>query len=230
MPLLGQAALIIWNGIQDRTRRDFFTWHNREHILERVSIPGFRRGRRYIAIDGEPEFFNLYEVDRFETLIQGRYPERLANPTPWTERVMPGFLAMNRALSRVVLSKGLGSGGVIATVRFNPGNAEALPRGAFTQLAEIALARHPEILGLHVCVADMIASSIDTAERRARGSATLVPPAAILVEATDPAVLTTFCSESLSAASFRTLGIDTETLTGIYRLEFSLSSGDISST
>jgi hypothetical protein len=118
---------------------------------------------------------------------------------------------------------------VIATVRFKPGNPETLPRDAFAQLADIALAGHPEILGFHVCVADLIASSAETAERRARGSPTLVPPAAVLIEATDPAVLATFCRESLSGASFRTLGIDTEAVTGIYRLEFSLSNSDLSS-
>ena len=222
--LLGNAALIIWNGINDQTRQDFFAWHNREHILERVSIPGFRRGRRYIAIEGEPEFFNLYEVNEFETLISGRYPERLANPTHWTERVMPGFFDMNRSLCRVVFSRGLGSGGIIATVRITPGD-EAMPIEPFSGLSDEALATHPEILALHVCMADAGASSVETAERRARGAPTRVPAAVVLVEATDPEVAEAFCKESLSGPAFQAMGIETEVALGIYRLEFSLTEG-----
>jgi hypothetical protein len=223
MPLLGDAALIIWNGIRDETRRDFFAWHNREHILERVSIPGFRRGRRYIAIDAEPEFFNLYEVDRFETLVAGAYPERLARPTPWTERVMPGFVDMNRSLSRVVLSKGLGSGGILATIRFDPAGALSEVVAGLSDAADTALVSHPEILAFHVCIADLAASSVETAERRARGAPTRVPAAAVLVEGTDPGVLTRFSASNLSQASFQRMGLSTPVTLGLYRLEISLT-------
>ena len=33
-------------------KNDFYEWHNREHIPERLGIPGFNRGRRYIAVRG----------------------------------------------------------------------------------------------------------------------------------------------------------------------------------
>jgi len=45
-------------------------WHIKEHIPERVGIPGFRRGRRYVALTPEthPEFFTLYETDTMQVL------------------------------------------------------------------------------------------------------------------------------------------------------------------
>ena len=41
---------------------DFYEWHDREHIPERVDIDGFQRGRRYISVAGAPRFFTLYNV------------------------------------------------------------------------------------------------------------------------------------------------------------------------
>ena len=114
----------------------------------------------------------------------------------------------------------------MATVRFDPGDVAALPLDAISHLADQSIERHPEILGLHVCLTDMQASSVETAERRARGAPTQVPSAAILVEGTDPAVLSRFCAQELSADALRSIGLDTATNTGIYRLEFCLAAGE----
>ena len=84
MSLAGQAVVAIWNGIAEEGRTEFYEWHNREHMPERVGIPGFRRGRRYVAKYGHPEFFTLYEADSAEVLVGQDYLNRLNNPTPWT--------------------------------------------------------------------------------------------------------------------------------------------------
>ena len=47
MSLAGQAVVAIWNGIAEEGRTDFYEWHNREHMPERVGIPGFEAGRRW---------------------------------------------------------------------------------------------------------------------------------------------------------------------------------------
>jgi len=91
MSLAGQGVVAIWNGITPEGRTEFFEWHNREHMPERVGIPGFRRGRRYIAKYGTPEFFTLYEAESPEVLVGQDYLNRLNNPTPWTQRVPPMF-------------------------------------------------------------------------------------------------------------------------------------------
>ncbi len=85
MSLAGQAVVAIWNGIAPEGRTEFYEWHNREHMPERVGIPGFRRGRRYSAKYGSPEFFTLYEADSAEVLVGQDYLNRLNNPTPWTQ-------------------------------------------------------------------------------------------------------------------------------------------------
>ena len=38
-------------------------WHTHEHLPERLSIPGFLRGTRWVAVRGSPRYTVLYEVD-----------------------------------------------------------------------------------------------------------------------------------------------------------------------
>ena len=63
MALFGRGVLAIWNDITDAAETEFVRWHVREHIPERVGLPGFLRGRRYIAHDGRPKYFNFYETE-----------------------------------------------------------------------------------------------------------------------------------------------------------------------
>ena len=77
--LAGEAVVAIWNDIPADTREQFYDWHINEHMPERVGIPGFRRGRRYIAIDAatRPEFFTLYELDTMQVAQGTDYANRL---------------------------------------------------------------------------------------------------------------------------------------------------------
>lgn len=48
-------------------------WYDTVHIGELMSCPGFLRTRRYQALDGIPNFFALYELDRPEALQGERF-------------------------------------------------------------------------------------------------------------------------------------------------------------
>jgi len=63
MSLAGKGAVAIWHDIAPEGRAEFYRWHGLEHMPERAGIPGFLRGRRYVAIDEAPEYFNLYETE-----------------------------------------------------------------------------------------------------------------------------------------------------------------------
>jgi len=119
MSLAGEGIVAIWNGIRPEGRAEFFEWHTREHMLERVAIPGFRRGRRYSALEGEPEFFTLYETDTTAVLTGADYLARLNAPTPWTRRATVAFTDTSRSLCRVALSIGPGEGGLMMTWRLD---------------------------------------------------------------------------------------------------------------
>ena len=101
MALLGKGLLAIWNNMTEAGEPEFLKWHMREHIPERVGIPGFLRGRRYVAVDGQPKYFNFYETETPDTLVSPAYRTRLNAPTPWTQAVMARFTRFQRLTLRV---------------------------------------------------------------------------------------------------------------------------------
>ena len=183
MSLAGLGVVAIWHDLVPAARDDFYEWHNREHMPERVGIPGFRRGRRYVAISGTPEFFNLYEADSLETLSGQDYRNRLDAPTAWTQRVVPSFRNVARALCRVAFTNGVGSGGVMLTLRFaidaarHDATVDALRRRVLPPLVY-----RKGVAGVHLCLADEAASTVETAERKARAEGTDVPAWIVLIE------------------------------------------------
>lgn len=183
MSLAGMGAVAIWHDLDPVARDDFHEWHNREHMPERVGIPGFRRGRRYVALSGTPEYFNLYEADSAETLAGQDYLNRLNAPTAWTRRIVPSFRNVARSICRVAFTNGVGSGGVMLTLRFaidaaqREGTIEALRRRLLPPLAY-----RKGVAGVHLCLADDAASNVETAERRVRADTTEVPGWILLIE------------------------------------------------
>ena len=102
-------------------------WHTHEHLPERLSIPGFRRGTRWTATEGGPRYLVLYEVESLATLTSEAYLARLNNPTPWTTRMMPHYRGMNRGLCVVLGSFGFGQGGAAALIRFSSEASHSAP-------------------------------------------------------------------------------------------------------
>jgi hypothetical protein len=186
MALAGEGAVCIWNDIAAEGRDEFYAWHLNEHMPERVGIPGFNRGRRYIACDAatSPEFFTLYEVDSPEVLQGQDYGRRLDAPTDWTRRATMAFRNTARALTRVRASFGPGPGGMLATLRFAVA-AEAREDVARRLATEIlpSLANAPQLTGAHLCITNEAASAVETAESRARTDIRAAPAWIILLEA-----------------------------------------------
>src|SRR5213078_3197304 len=183
MSLAGLGTVCIWHDLLPEARDDFHQWHNREHMPERVGIPGFRRGRRYVAVASTPEYFNLYEADSPEVLGGQDYLNRLNSPTEWTRRVVPSFRNVSRSISRVVYTDGVGQGGFMLTQRFDvdepdcPHVLEALGQRLLPPLCY-----NKGIAGVHLCLADESISKVETAEKKARADTTQVPTWIILIE------------------------------------------------
>ena len=107
--LAGEAFVAIWHDIVPAGKAEFYAWHTREHMPERLAVGGFLRGRRYLAERGAPEFFNLYEVQTADVLTGVEYLGRLNNPTSWTQRALPHFRNVSRSLCRLAASFGRSS-------------------------------------------------------------------------------------------------------------------------
>ena len=182
MGLAGTGAVAIWHDVTPEGRAEFYAWHGVEHMPERAAISGFLRGRRYVAIDGQPEFFNLYETSTPSVLTGADYLARLDAPTPWTAAAVKHLRGVARSLCEVAASSGAGQGGLIATWRYDVDGARARSHRERMAKRLEALSAEPGIAGAHLLIANAEASAIETAERRARGSATAVPRWIVLVE------------------------------------------------
>lgn len=183
MSLYGNGAVTIWHDLLEQAKPAFYAWHNHEHMPERVAIPGFRRGRRYIAVSGAPEYFNLYEADNPEVLSGQDYLNRLNAPTPLTREVVVSFRNVTRAICRVLYSGGVGQGGTMLTLRFDVSDAETdAVATLFREQVLPPLADAPGIVGLHLCRADEGGSRIDTAEKQMRNQRTDIPHWILLFE------------------------------------------------
>jgi hypothetical protein len=208
MSLRGTAVIAIWQDLIPEVKADFQQWHNRQHVPERLSIPGFLRARRFVAVEGAPEFFTLYELDRIETASSKGYLDRLNSPTEWTRRVMPAFRNMARSACRNVLSEGLGDGGFLMTIRRQDS-------GSFSDRLP-SLLETPGIVGVHLCIASQDASNIATFEKTFRTAADLMPECVAMIEATSAA--------AISQAGARLEGGGDR---AVYRLEHATSSEDV---
>ncbi len=219
MSLAGKGTVAIWHDIAPEGREAFYAWHGREHMPERCGIPGFLRGRRYVSVRGTPEYFNLYEtVSRF-TVTGTDYLARLNAPTPWTIATVKHFRNVSRSLCEVAASFGEGHGGLMATLRYDVDAERATEhrkRVAPEMLAELGEARG--VAGCHLLIADEAASAVETAEKRVRAEANLIPRWIVLVESWDDVEpFCALCDELLTDAAFEDAQAPPEL--GVYRLQ-----------
>jgi hypothetical protein len=83
------GILAVFNDCTPEGYQHFERWYLREHLQERVGVPGFRFGRRYELVSGgNRRFFAFYEVENADVLSSPAYLERLNAPTAWTQETM----------------------------------------------------------------------------------------------------------------------------------------------
>lgn len=125
--MLGRAAMLLFFDIAPEAIAEHDDWHTHEHLPERLSIPGFVRGTRWVSLrGGQSRYFVIYEVSDVDVLTSAPYLQRLNNPTPWTKKMMPSYRGMTRGFCAVTGSAGVGLGNAALAVRFRPGDASAL--------------------------------------------------------------------------------------------------------
>jgi hypothetical protein len=201
--MLGTAAIVMWWDVPPEMRAAWEEWHTVEHMPERLSIPGFLRGTRWVAESGEPSYFVLYEVANLATMTGGAYLERLNNPTPWSRKMMPHHLNMVRSLC--VLRAGWGGGlpQTLATVRFSP-QAGQQPR----------LPQRKGLTGAHLLESQPTPAALTTEQKIRGGDA--VADWALLVGGYDADAVKAAAAEAAPAGA----------MTGFYRPAYSLTAQD----
>lgn len=121
--------LLLFN-VGKAMQADHDDWHTHEHMPERLGIPGFLRGSRWMALSQGPRYCVLYEVAGIEVLESAAYRSRLDNPTPWTSAMMSHYLDMRRTLCSVSAREGCGLGafGCLVCVTPQAGREQGLRR------------------------------------------------------------------------------------------------------
>ena len=136
------GILAIFNDCRAGREAEFEAWFQGEHLLERLSVPGFLFGRRHKALAGHAGYFNFYLVETPDVLTSKPYLERLDHPTPLTRTIMSEvFINMNRTVCRRTVRRGGFRGAFAVTARFNRPPDEAVLSGVLEKLtADTAVA------------------------------------------------------------------------------------------
>ena len=221
MPLLGEAAMLLLFDVASDAIAEHDDWHTHEHLPERLAIPGFLRGTRWIATHGAPRYMVVYEVADLATLTSAPYLARLNAPSAWTTRMMTHYRGMRRGFCSVSASLGLGVGNAARLVRFTArGGDEASLRRWLVEEMLPPLPSMPGIGSAHLL--EGTETPPMTAEQRLRG-------ADAVVEGVEGAVIVTgYRAEALRAVAFDAAR---HGATGIgdtmYRFDYSLAAGEL---
>jgi hypothetical protein len=142
MPLGGHALLVLWNDVRRDREVEYDRWHTVEHVPERVAVPGFLGGRRYVDRTRQRHrYFTLYELESLAALDTDEYRDLVANPTPWSASMRPDFANFVRVPASVVASDGDGIGAAVA-VMCVAGQRVDVPTGALVKLDGVVAAHY----------------------------------------------------------------------------------------
>ncbi len=179
------TVLLVQNDVEPEREAGFDSWYLADHMPDRVSIPGFRRARRWRAFEGGPRDLSLYEIEGPEVMSSAPYIARLAEPTEDTRRYMGAFIGMRRAVCEVHGADGFADGGCAAFLPVGPTDANA----ALARLiASDTWRPDPDtgVVARAVLCCDPAASRSDSVESQLRKGADQIIQAAAWIEAATP--------------------------------------------
>ncbi|MGA2995322.1 hypothetical protein [Bradyrhizobium sp.] len=222
MPIAGQGMLLTSMDVDAAHEADFNRWYDREHLEERVAIPGFVEARRYIAIEGSmPKYLSPYSTETFEVLDSPAYRKVLASQTAWSRENIARFKNMIRCVARITISKGTGRGAVLGIIRVRPAN------GGYNKLREALRAvLNPQatdgVISMHVIENDPVLSKplTDKASDSDLGAGDWF----VLIDATEIAAARDAVMRLTDNIAFKPLVVSS----GVYRLLWDIAKADIS--
>jgi hypothetical protein len=219
MALFGNAAMLLSFDIVPDAIVEHDDWHTHEHFPERLSIPGFLRGTRWIAQQAQPRYFVMYEVERLDVLASAPYLERLNNPTPWTTQMMTHYRGMSRGLCKCIGRFGVGLGQAALFLRFKPeAGKETALRDWLLGHALPALPSQVGLASAHLFEAGLAAPA--TNEQRIRGKDAAVE-SALLVTGYSTEAVAELIQSGIGGQQLVQRGA-TGVAGGVYQLAYSL--------
>jgi hypothetical protein len=206
--------------IEPSDEPEFNRWYDREHLEERVAIPGFLEARRYVAHQGNPKYLSLYSTETFEVLDSPAYRIALANQTAWSKANIARFKNMIRGVARITVSHGTGRGAALGIIRLRPtpGGEDKLRTAVRDQLDPAKL---DGIISMHLIENDPVLSKPLTDDPSAPN-----PGAGdwfILIDATDVSAVPSASVHFTDNTAFKPLVVSS----GVYRLMWDIAKSDL---
>ena len=112
---LPPGQLMVWTDIEAVDEPDFNRWYDREHMQERIALPGFRCARRYHALHGCPRpYLALYDTEDLAVFDSDAYRNAFEKQTEWSRRNFARMLNPQRRVGEREVAGCLGEGGMLA--------------------------------------------------------------------------------------------------------------------
>jgi hypothetical protein len=161
--------LAIWHDIAEAGEADYNRWHTRQHMAERLGIPGFLCSRRYAGPDLKKErYFTFYEAATLEVFNSDGYRARLNTPSAWSMRTQPHHVNFVRSACMVGATVGRGYGGAMGTVRIESLGSDRADFEAAAEPMAATLLAMDGVTGVHVGFSMPSVTNVRTEETRLR--------------------------------------------------------------
>jgi hypothetical protein len=118
------GLLVVVTDLDPAYEADVNRWYDSRHVPQRRALPGFRSAQRYIAVEGQPKYLALYDLDSPDAMKTDAY-RALSRPPVQTEEdrtMLQRFRNSVRAVMVQVNSAGAPGqhGGVVLAVGLDP--------------------------------------------------------------------------------------------------------------
>ncbi|AOX47968.1 DUF4286 family protein [Pandoraea norimbergensis] len=136
-----RAQLCIWTNIDPAFEADFNRWYDREHMQERVAIPGFRFARRFKALHDTPRpYLALYCTQDAGVFTSEPYAQAFNHQTEWSLRNFARMQGTQRRVGTLDVEAGEGQGGQLAAFVLDEATVAKSHARLASQLSELAQA------------------------------------------------------------------------------------------
>lgn len=104
------GLLFVASDVEPADEADFNRWYDKEHVEERVRIPGFLSGARYFSLEGGRKYLGLYRTESLAVFGTAGYRAAFEKQTPWSIANLDRMRQPIRRVCAVRAVTGFGSG------------------------------------------------------------------------------------------------------------------------
>jgi hypothetical protein len=113
--------LLVCTSVDPAHEDEFNRWYDREHVSERVAIPGFVSGARYQTVRGSRRYLGLYRTTSLAVFGTAAYQQALHRPTAWSATNLARMQNPMRRVCSIEMETGAGTGAWLALLTLAAG-------------------------------------------------------------------------------------------------------------